>query len=277
MLKSSSICDPFSARILIASCLHEKSIKFLALWSSLKYQRKPIRFDDLKTFDIHFLNWLESLLRIVYHSHKSNTCINVEVCFTGSIEAVLFVTFDLARPCKLRDIWSDEASLEIRSYCSIDRRYVGVICSVWSHDHLVAIPKFPLNFAADQVFTDFKSFHIDGAGLRLLSAFRTNVVQSLSFSPENDDPGWRVLVIRVFVQELSLVFLIDWENVLTCSLYLHQQIPWLLSLSFDVDGSVEKSRVELADNNLSEVDLEILPRHVEGAIIRIAIVVVFVP
>lgn len=39
---------------------------------------------------------------------------------------------------------------------------------------------------------------------------------------------------------------------------------------------MQESRVELADDNLSEVYLEILPGHVKGAIIRVAIVVVLV-
>lgn len=39
---------------------------------------------------------------------------------------------------------------------------------------------------------------------------------------------------------------------------------------------MQESRVELADNDLSKVDLEVLPGHVKGAIIRVAIVVVLV-
>lgn len=71
------------------------------------------------------------------------------------------------------------------------------------------IPEFPLDLTADQVVSDFKSFHIDGASLRLLSGLRADVLQSLSFSLDDDDPRWRVLIIRVLVQELSLIFLIN--------------------------------------------------------------------
>lgn len=39
---------------------------------------------------------------------------------------------------------------------------------------------------------------------------------------------------------------------------------------------MQESRVQLADNDLSEVNLEVLPGHVKGAVIRIAIVVVLV-
>lgn len=71
------------------------------------------------------------------------------------------------------------------------------------------VPEFPLDLAADQIIADFQSFHIDGASLRLLSSLRADVLQSLSFSFNDDDPRWRVFIIRVLVQELSLVFLID--------------------------------------------------------------------
>lgn len=73
----------------------------------------------------------------------------------------------------------------------------------------MVVPEFPLDLAADQVIADFEPFHINGASLRLLSGLRADVVQRLSLSFEDDDPGRRILVISVLVQELSLVFLID--------------------------------------------------------------------
>lgn len=73
----------------------------------------------------------------------------------------------------------------------------------------MVVPELPLDLAADQVIADFKPFHINGASLRLLSGLRADVVQRLSISLEDDDPGRRILVISVLVQELSLVFLID--------------------------------------------------------------------
>ena len=110
----------------------------------------------------------------------------------------------------------------------------------------------------------------------MLRSLGADIVQRLSFFLDDDDPRWRVLVIRVLVQKLSLVLLIDGKDVLPGSLYFHQQVSRLLSLGLDVDGAVQECWVELADNDLSEVDLEILPGHVKGAIVGVAIVVVLV-
>lgn len=71
------------------------------------------------------------------------------------------------------------------------------------------VPELPFDLAADQIVANFEPFHIDGAGLRLLRSLRADILQRLSFFLEDDDPRWRVLVIRVLIQKLSLVFLID--------------------------------------------------------------------
>lgn len=86
------------------------------------------------------------------------------------------------------------------------------------------VPKLPLDFSTDQVIPNFKFFNIDGAGLRLLCRLRANVLQCFSLFLEDNDPSWRVLVIWVLVQELSLVFLIDRKDILTNGLYFHQQV-----------------------------------------------------
>lgn len=276
MLKSTSICDSLCAWVLITSCFYKKSIKLLTFWCCFKYQRKSIGFDDLYAFYVHLLHWLKCFFWVVDHSHKANTCIDVEVGLASGVKAVFFVAFYLPCSCELRDVWSNESCFEVRSYCSIDRRHVGVICTVWGYYHFMIVPKFPFDFRTDQVVPNFELLNIYGAGLWLLSGLGAYVVQRFSLSLEDDDPSRRILVIGILIQELSLVLLINRQNILPWGFDFHQQVCWLIPLCLGVDGSMQESRVELADYNFSEEYLEILPGHVERAIVRVSIVVVLV-
>jgi hypothetical protein len=86
-----------------------------------------------------------------------------------------------------------------------------------------------------------------------------------------------ILVVCVLINELPLVLLIQGDDVLSSCLHSHQHVAGLPPICLDVDAGVEEGGAELAHHDLSKVDVEVLPGHVERAVIGVAVVVEAIP